>query len=341
MKSLLVVILLLLVGESSFATEIRKIGDAVGFRAHNDGVDHFALTDKNTSIFASSGNDGEVALWDRQSLSPYWKAQVGDFSTGIQFSHTGRLLAAGGQCKLMLLDVDDGYPVMSFDTRKTPTSGCNINHDEPDFIRFSADDTSVFAGYADRIFHFDATNQTTTHIYGDQFEEGYQFWRLQDFILSDDEAYLYVLDERQYRAYLVEDGSLVRNFELRKIEGLENVDIARGGLTKGGLMSVVADKYFIYVIDNTFMRVESKIFAASDKITSAEFTDDLCCIMLSSADGTTRVYEIATGDEQLRLDDDRSGSERKWQTASAALNQSGEAFTGDASGFIWIWNTAD
>jgi WD40 repeat protein len=324
--------------QTAKATEVRRIGDAISFRAHSGMVKSIGLTERNTSIFATADDEGEVAVWDRTTLSPYWRATIGDFDTAIAFSHTGRLLAAGGQCQMMLLDTNDGYPVMSFDTG-TPSGGCNINWDEPDFLRFSANDETLFAGFTDRIFQLDTTNGRIAHIYGDIMGEGYQFWNLKDFILSANEAYLFTLDELQFRVYLVATGELVRNFDLSAVAGLDNVDISRGGLTTDGLQFVVADQMYIYVVDTVMQRVERRILAAADRITSAGITENHCCVMLSSADGTTRVYEIATGEEWLRLDDTRPSNTRTWQTAVNSFAGSGEAMTGDAAGFIWIWKT--
>ena len=72
--------------------------------------------------------------------------------------------------------------------------------------------------------------------------------------------------------------------------------------------------------------------------TALALTDDQCCVLLSSWDGTSRVYEIATGVELTRLDDHRSTTERTRFSSLASPTRNSTILSGDVNGRVWIWD---
>lgn len=325
-----------LVSSPAYATDVRRIEDAQSIHAHAESIAHIALSPRDGNLAATASTGGEIALWDLTTLSPYWKATVADSVSAVQFSTSGNLLAAGGQCKLMLFSLATGLPVQGFDIKDARSTGCNINWDEPDLIRFSKTDLDVFAGYPDRVFHLNRTTGAVEWIYGDPFT-GDRFWGLKDLQLSFDEKYFYMLDEEKWSAYVITTHELARTFKLSEVEGMSGVRFKRGSVTRDGSYTVVSDDVRVYVIDNTFKKVIRKFLAAADTITTAKMTDDLCCVMIASADGTTRVWEVATGLELSRLDDQRPSRDRPWQMAAASPKRQDVILTGDAEGNVWVW----
>jgi len=321
------------------AVEIRRIEDAASFRAHAKEIKHVTLSPRDPNIALTSADGGEIALVDLTTLSPYWRTTVTDFDSAVAFSNRGDTIAAGGQCRLLLFGLDSPVPVMGFDVRPpgSTSPSCNINWDEPELIRFSKDDTSIFASYADRLFHFDKVSGTVAAVYGNPMNGGTRIWDVLDFQLSRDERYLFLVDQHGFQAYLVADQSLVRTFDFRTVSGLEDVRYRRGGLSDGGVFSVISDDVYIYIIDNEHKRLVRRTLAAADSISAVKFTDDLCCVMVAAADGTTRVWDVATGTELSRLDDSRPASERSWQTAVTQPRRQDVIVSGDAAGKVWVW----
>jgi len=108
-------------------------------------------------------------------------------------------------------------------------------------------------------------------------------------------------------------------------------------ITPDGAFTVVAERLFLYVIDNQTQQLVRRILASSSPISDVGFTGDQCCVMTASKDGTSRVYEIATGLQLTRLDDSRPTNERVGMSAVASPNKLDVIASADYSGFLRVW----
>lgn len=80
-----------------------------------------------------------------------------------------------------------------------------------------------------------------------------------------------------------------------------------------------------------------KIRAASEKVVSVKFTENGCCFVAASYDGTARMFEIATGVELVRLDDSRPPGQRERYYSISVLSEAFHILTGDLAGTIRLW----
>ena len=326
------------------AAAVRRLEDSVSFLAYPDaagqhvGVAAIAVNPRDPSVALTSSPDGEVALWDLTSLSLYWRQKVGQWRTGLSFSHQGGLVAAGGDQKVYLLRLSDGAVVQTF-VPLTAEGVSSINFQSPIQLAFNADDSELIVGYADRIFRFDTATAQLIHRYGDSPFD--YFWGVDDTELSADERFLFEADERKFRVFSTTSHEMVRSFAFADVPHFDAVEIDGVAphirVTSDGAYTVYALDHFVYVIDNGVPAVIRKVFAAAAKITDVAFTIDQCCFITAAADGTSRFYDIATGGEITRLDDTGPSSDRQWFMSIAAPERSGFILTGDAAGSVRIW----
>lgn len=341
LKSLVVVILGCSYSEPLFAVEIRYINQAANIQAFDgEGVFSLAVNPRNPSLLAASSQRGEIALLDKDTLSIQWRYYLGDSKTAVMFSNDGKQLAAVGGCLLSTMNVLDGTPLQTVDLDRTADDhstsdpGCNINYFGSSDIIFTRNNSVVYVAQSDRVVKVDLLLGRIITLFGGKFD---RFWGIMDIRLSDDERFLYVEDERDYFVFDAIGGALALKRSHSEIRDLPFKTLERSALSRDGKYTVFASQNYAYVVDNTRGQIERKQFVAADRISALEFSHDLTSFMLSSWDGSSRIYNIATGVEEYRLDDSRSSSDRNAHDTIATGATFDGIYTGDSIGNVWLW----
>jgi WD40 repeat protein len=321
---------------------VRRLEDSVAFVAHPDlgpshvnGVHAIAVDPRDPNLALTSSPEGDIALWDLTSLSAYWRAAPGRTGTALAFSRSGQEVAAGGGAEVHVRRLDDGAVIRTL----IPRDQFGGAFEGPSLIFFSEGDAEVWVGYPSRIFRFDHATGQLVHRYGDDPFDG--FWSLNDVQLSSDERFLYTVDERRYRAFSTTSHAVVRSFAFAEVEGFDAQPIngiaPHVRVTRDGAYTVYAMNHHVSVIDNGTKRVIRKVFAAAAQVTDVAFTEDQCCFLTAAADGTSRLYEISTGDELTRLDDAGPSAGRRWFLSVAMPDRDDVLLTGDSQGEVRLW----
>lgn len=305
-----------------------------------DSVATIATHPLDQDLIATSSNNGEIALWDLSTFSAYWRLQTSEWATGLGFSSSGQLLAAGGNHKVLLLNLADGQIVRSLEP--TASDGkSSFNWHTPEKAIFSRSDEDIFIGYTDVVFHFSVVTGQKVGLYGHPWGvkgsvSPVFFLGVLDLRLSSDEQFLFVLTKSAFYTFLVATQELVREFSLSNM-GFDLNDVRRGVISESGKLVILAAGIEVMVIDGEYEKVIQRRMAAASNITSLSITNDLCCYALASWDGTSRMFEIATNRELGRVDDNRPSSERAIFMSVAPHGASDAILTGDASGFVTVW----
>lgn len=325
----------------SFAVDIRRIDQAVGLRVFDgDSVKHIAASVANPSLVLVSSDQGEISLWDQKSLSMQWRFYAGTEETRAEFLPDGQLFVVVQDCFFTLYRVSDGMPLQAIDLSIKPgdessiPDGCSINHDTMSRVLFTQSGSVAYVAQVDRVVEVDMLTGRVSRIFPGHVAD--RFWGIEDIRLSDAEDFLYVTDGLAYFSFNLASGEQVLRHAHSDIDGLPTQGVQSTALSRDGLYSIYAADIYIYLVDNVREQIERRQMVAADRITTLSISDDLTRYMIAAADGTSRFYDIATGTEQMRLDDTRS-SARPWHLALAAPTSNELVYSGDSDGFVWLW----
>ena len=324
------------------ATEVRRIDDAAStqvFSGDRDIVEVLALSPSDPTLIAAGSDHDQVALVDLSTMSKAWQVTVGrNYHMPLVFSHDGRVIATTDFGNLTFLDVFTGAVIQSYEVTVMPWAPPTpYSIGSPDQYCFSKDDTLMIVGSNRQIVVADrATGQAVQ-----------PFWDIKDEIpidgdysvqFSPDERFVYLVTNADFYVLDIATGAKVRDTNLLSALGQPSgvvPDLVR--VTSDGAYSVAIIGRFAYVIDNTNEVVVRRILAAASRINDVRFSDDQCCLTTASGDGTSRVYDIATGEQLTRLDDTRPSNERVSLSTVASPKRFDVVVTGDYAGMIRVW----
>ena len=108
-------------------------------------------------------------------------------------------------------------------------------------------------------------------------------------------------------------------------------------MTNDGAYTAISQGMNVYLVDNQMQVLLRRVLASSADIQDLNLTDDQCCFIVASLDGTSRVYDIASGEQLTRLDDSRPPRERASLMSSASPGRLDLIATGDANGILRMW----
>jgi WD40 repeat protein len=337
--SLMAAVFIPSVSQKAYAVEIRRLNETSGMNVFDEeSVINIAVNPQNPSLIAVSSGQGEIALLDKATMTMQWRYFAG--TEKIAFSHTGQQLGVVGHCFFTLTNTLDGVPILSIDldfemdqpSARRPE--CNINHFYPTNILFSESDQIVYVAQNDRIVKIDLSLGRIIAVYGGRFS---RFFSIEDIRLSDNEDFLYVVDKFNFYSIYTLNGTITKTQSHSSIYGLPVGNLGKKVISRDGLYTVYAPDVYIYIVDNIQKNIVRRQLVAAERITALDFSYDLTSVMLSSSDGTSRIYNIATGVEDFRLDDTRPSNRRSWQMTLATGNGFDDIYTGDGDGNVWIW----
>ena len=330
--------------ENAAAVEIRRWEDAISVESFDDDtVFQITTSPLNPAIFATVSDDGEIALWDLTTQSMQWRFHIKTSKSPVFFTNSGQHLATVRDCFLTILNVSDGAPIRAIDlrifprTNESPAPTCDFFGYIPKII-FTANDAVAYVVQHDHVIEVDLVAGRVTREIGRYLENTPdECWTINDIILSDDEQFLYSACHFGLRTFHLPTGNIANRRDNSEVNGLPIQEIQGGILSRDGLYRIFSTDIYVFVVDNIRNQIVRRQMVASDTITALEISHDLANFIISSTDGTSRVFDIATGTEEVRLDDSRGTGERTSFSALAAPTGLGVVLSGDYSGRITIW----
>lgn len=326
------------------AVEIRRWEDAISVESFDDDtVFQIATSPLNPAIFATASDDGEIALWDLTTQSMQWRFHIDTSKNPVFFTNSGQHLAIVRDCFFTILNVSDGTLIRAIDlqlfprTSENPLPPCAYSTYIKKII-FTANDAVAYIVQRDHVIEVDLAAGRATRDIGRYLENTPdECGDFNDIILSDDEQFLYVDCQNGLRTFHLPTGNIANKRENSEVIGLPIQEIQGGILSRDGLYRIFSTDIYVFVVDNVRNQIVRKQMVASDTITALEISHDLAKFIISSIDGTSRVFDIATGVEEVRLDDSRGTGERRRFSAFAAPTGLDVILSGDYSGRITIW----
>jgi WD40 repeat protein len=326
----------------ALATDVRKLEDtiAISLFADADRYGQVLQFDPHDDSLVVVGSDaGDVALVDLRAAAVAWRAHVGRHGDdSVAFSHDGRVIATADGEELAVLDAYSGQVLQHFPVTVTPYAPpVPYSIGAPERYRFSRNDDLMLVASSRQLVVADRATGRAVQAFWD-LDETILWDRKKDVQFSPDERFAYLITSSALYVLNIATGELVRNVDLLSALGLpagELPSVVR--ITADGAYSTVASHLFVYVIDNQAQRLVRRILAASARINDLMFTDDQCCVITASQDGTSRIYDIATGEQVTRLDDSRPSNERVGLTAAASPRKLDTVVTTDTMGLLRVW----
>gem|GEM_PF-2097241 len=321
-----------------FAAEVRRIEDTVPFRVFQRGttIDQIVFKPGDSSVAVVAHRNDHIALIDTSHLSTYWTRTFSRYNGPLDFTHDGRLLAVRDGADLVVLDVNTGaefkrFPVKNF-TRVNDDSAAA-------FVRFNATDSKLMVATDSDVFLVDlASGQVEQEFRSIRVPGTLHFIRTIEW--SGDERFLFVMSWKGLVVFNVTSGTWIRTVDVPAITGLTLNTVRDVRVTSDGAFAAISNGKHVYVVDTQNAMLVRKILASAADIQDMNLTDDQCCFIVASLDGTSRVYEIATGEQLTRLDDSRPAGIRSSLMSSSSPGRLDILATGDADGIVRMWRPA-
>jgi WD40 repeat protein len=343
LKSAIVCALAAVSAGSASATEVRRIDDTVSVQVFSgDDADSgvLAFDPRDEGLVAVGNYRRGVALVDLQTMAVAWRAEVNRFDDDpLVFSPDGRVIATVDGGKLSFLDIYTGARLASYEVTVQPYAPPQpYSIGQPERFCFSRDGTLMIVASINQLVVADRATGRAVQPFWD-FDTSV-LMDTKDVQFSPDERFVYLITSRRLYALNIATGALARVTELDLILGLElgsdsNPEVVR--ITGDGAYSALALGHFVYVVDNAAERLVRRFLASSERINDIRFTADQCCVLVAASDGSSRVYDIATGEQVTRLDDTRSSQDRTRLAAVAAPSRFDVVVTTDVHGVLRAW----
>jgi WD40 repeat protein len=323
------------------AAEVRRVEDTLAvplFSNPEEMPARAAFSPADASLVAVLGDRGELVLIDTSSMVRQWSTAVGSsYDDPLAFSHDGRTVAVRDGNELALVDTFTGEIRRRLDP-KIDGLPAPWSIGRPDRIRFQSDDAALLIATNDYLVLADHATGQVLQVF-DVDEQTILWDDAKEIGLSQDDRFAYLLTRTHLYTFNVATGETVRTMSVLSALGIDNAsNIDNLRITKDGAYTALNIGLFVYIIDNQTERLERRLLAASARINDLTITDDQCCIVTASADGTSRVYEIATGLQLVRLDDTRPENDRVSLSAVASPHRGGVVVTADVDGLLRLWD---
>ena len=317
------------------AADVRRIQDTVPFRVFPDGkyVDQIVFRPGDSSVAIVAYRENDIALVDVNQLSIYWAKSLARYKGPLEFSHNGQILAVRDGGDLLLLNVDTGSEIRRFSMKAIARSS---RDEAPEFVKFNGNDTKLFVASASEIFLVDiATGAVEQEFRAMSVPGSLHFIRA--LIWTSDERFLFAVTWKGLVSFNLTSGKYIRTVDIPTITGLRLNTIRDVSVTNDGAYTAISQGMHVYLVDNQMQVLLRRVLASSADIQDLNLTDDQCCFIVASLDGTSRVYDIASGEQLTRLDDSRPPRERASLMSSASPGRLDLIATGDANGILRMW----
>ena len=336
------VVVVALTGEVSFAAEVRRIDGTASMSVFVDAnafgtAIEFSPID--STLIAVSSRANELSLVDIGGMAVQWRVTTGFNSRApAVFSHDGRVVALGNGPDISFVDVYSGVQLQRFPITITPYAP---PHPYPigalNLVRWSRDDRTILAVSSSAFVLADRATGGAVQVF-ELPDQGVLFNSVKDIQFSDDERSAFLLTSTHFYVFNVASGVLMRTVNILDILPPNPArQLGAMRITLDGAYTVVSERLHLFIIDNQSQQLVRRILAASAPIGDVGFTGDQCCVMTASQDGTSRLYEIATGEQLTRLDDTRPANERVSLSAVGSPKKQDVIVSADFSGLVRVW----
>lgn len=326
----------------AFSTDVRRIEDTrslevFGSDSHWATSLEFSPTDD--SVLIASAKSQKYALIDLGTMAVQWEYSPSfGAHTAASVSPDGRTIVGGDGDALVFLDTYSGQVVQSYEVKIVPYAPpVPVSIGAPMHLRWTRDSNSLLAVGANDFVLFDRASGLASVVM-DTYQRGVLWNTVHDIQLSEDERYAFILSGLKLFVFNAIDGSYLREVPIHAIlpqSAARQVNALRLG--GDGRYTIVTERQYLYVIDNELGTLERRILASAEPIQDVAITQDQCCVLTASRDGTSRIYEIASGIQLTRLDDTRPANQRKWLSSVASPTRFDIVATGDVDGTVRIW----
>lgn len=321
-------------------TIVRSFSDSVLLEGHTKGVFSVDINQANEAIVASSSEDKSIIVWDWTTKQKIFKKQFNEKATQIVFSRLGKALAFSGDFGVHVLSTSDWSTLHEF---KVPLDArySLSGYVSASCLRFSPDDRLLAAGFKTEVIVWDLTDG---HVVGRYDEGGVENWDCKSLEFSADGSRLMGLMQNQFQAWRIADSKPTGTPPFKRMS-YAWLDYPSGdaiALSKdfqyvafGAEPNLILHKSKISIQDLSTGEVIQTITSGTKAINVLKYSEDGCCILVGSRDGTTRIFDVATRQEISRLEDTRSFP--SWFYSLASATRAGVVVSGDIQGEIRVW----